>query len=116
MALGKPSIVYCQVRDGAERSEINILPIGSLRIVRIFYNACREIPDAINLFVWQKTTAHCGEVEPLVPGASHCAIVEIETVDIDFATKKCPTNIMTTRRVVITTLPPEATGGGMPIL
>jgi len=60
--------VDAQIRDGSQGAQIGELALRLLRVVGTRTNERGEVPDTVDLVVWQEASTECREIEPAEGG------------------------------------------------
>jgi hypothetical protein len=84
------AVVDREVRDRLERAQVDLLPLGSMRIVRPGADRGGEVPDPIDAVLGEQPCAQLAEVEPAVWRPFEAAVVEVERVDVDVRRLSAP--------------------------
>lgn len=69
--------------DGSEGTEIDVLPLWSVRVAGVSLHPSCEVSDAIDHVVGEKSATERVEVQPLMRRPFQAAVVEVEPVHID---------------------------------
>ena len=72
------------MRNGTQGTEIDLLSSRLVRVVWTGTYPCCEVFDAINhMMLSKQKTAERIKIQPFIWRIFHCAVVEIETVNVD---------------------------------
>src|SRR5688500_8193439 len=75
--------MYGQIRDRSKRTKVNFLSISLLRVGWTGRDERSEIPDSMDLVLWQNLRAEVGEVQPAIRRFAQTTVVQVEGVNVD---------------------------------
>ena len=69
--------------DGLECSQIDLLPVGAVRVIWVSAYLSGEITDLADGVFWEKYLCKFLHIQPLEPGVTDGAAVEVVAINVD---------------------------------
>lgn len=103
-------IVNCQVRKCTKCTEKDVLSNWSLLVVIQGDDMSGKVSYSIDGSVGKQSRAKRGKIKPLKGRVTHCAIIEIEPIDVDACTQLCVPHMLRPPLRVVSLPTTEAMG------
>jgi hypothetical protein len=78
------AVVDRQPGDRLQRAQVDLLPLGRVRVVRSGADSGGEVADPVNRVLGQQPRAEGAEIEPAVRRSFQAAVVELEGTTYTF--------------------------------